>query len=178
MVEMNDSPASFARRFAFAAITPRMLPSPTFAHWDGEEDVGLSPRTASRVRLVYTLPLYDSPVIRDFIAWRTQPALFTFQIMDLVQWMTLTRATPRMMTQAFNTTGMPLLFWQLNFVLESYAPQGNSTSPVWAAPVPGDDHLAGEMEDEEEEEPSDSQDDATDDCFDPEMIDVTSVSHS
>ena len=155
-----------------------MLPSPTFAHWDGEEDVGLSPRTASRVRLVYTLPLYDSPVIRDFIAWHAQPTLFTFQIMDLVQWMSLTRATPRMMTQAFNTTGLPLLFWQLNFVLESHAPQESSTSPVWVAPVPGDDHIADEMEDEEEEELSDSHDDAADGCFDPAMIEDTSVSRS
>ena len=91
--------------------------------------------------------------------------------MDLVQWMSLTRATPRMMTQAFNTTGLPLLFWQLNFVLESHAPQASAT------PVPGDD-LADAMEDEEEEKFSDSPDDAADDCFDPAVFDDTSVSRS
>ena len=171
MAEKNASPQSFARRFAFAAITPRMLPSPNFARWVGDEALGLSPRTTSRVRLVYTLPLYDSPVIRDFVAWHVPPTLFTFQIMDLVQWMSLTRATPRMMTQAFNTTGLPLLFWQLNFVLESHSPQES------AMPVPEDD-LADAMEDEEEEQFSDSQEDAADACLDPAEFGDESVSRS
>ena len=133
--------------------------------------------------MVYALPLYDSPVIREFIAWRTKPVLFSFQIMDLVQWMTLTRATPRMMTHAFSPTDMPLLFWQLNFVLESHASLETSTSPVWVAPVPGDDHLqpmshADEMEDEEEEELSDSHEDAAEECFDSAMNEYANVSHS
>ena len=153
---MNDS----TRRFAFSTITPRLLPSPTFAHWDGEEDMGLSPRTAPRVRLVYTLPLYDSPVIHEFIAWRAKPVLFTFLVMDLVQWMTLTRATPRMMSHSFSATGMPLLFWQLNFVLESHTSPENSLSQNV------------EMDDQEEEELSDSHEFASEDCFESEIAEL------
>ena len=115
--------------------------------------MGLSPRTAPRVRLVYTLPLYDSPVIREYIAWHTKPVLFAFLVMDLAQWMTLTRATPRMMSHSFSATGMPLLFWQLNFVLESHATLENAMPQSYA------------MEDEEEEELSDSQELAAEERF-------------
>ena len=89
------------RCFAFTEISPRLLPSPTFANWHGEEEVGLSPRMTTRVRMIYTLPLYDSSQVREYVAWHPTPTMFSLQVMDLVQRMSLTHATPHMMANAF-----------------------------------------------------------------------------
>ena len=51
--------------------------------------------------MIYTLPLYDSSQAREYVAWHPTPTMFIFQVMDLLHWMSLARATPHMMANAF-----------------------------------------------------------------------------
>ena len=109
-------------------------------------------------------------MVREYISWRPSPAMFRFQVLDLVQWMTLTRATPRTMAHSFRTTGRPLLFWQMNFVLETQENLEQSTPSTWMVPVPSDDGFPietqnAEMDDEEDEEPHENQEIAGEDDF-------------